>query len=197
MPAEDEDYVHRVGRVGRADQPGIAISIISSQKEKVWYHANCSNRGKGCSDTRLVPNGGCCIWYDEVKIFEKVEKRLGGNPIPILDQHKHLSSTNKIEDFVKSIEAKDPLLAASEKKLKKLMPTIEQLNFLEVTAQNQYLTIPLDFENIFGEGDAAQKIMAKKKKTHRGGKKKSRGGRRRNKNNKNNNTNNDVGPAKG
>ena len=66
MPAEDEDYIHRVGRVGRADQPGIAISIISSQKEKVWYHANCTDRGKNCSDTRLVPNGGCCIWYDDV-----------------------------------------------------------------------------------------------------------------------------------
>ena len=30
-----------------------------------------------------MPKSGCCIWYDEVKIFEKVEQRLGGNPILI------------------------------------------------------------------------------------------------------------------
>merc|ERR1712228_182451 len=184
MPAEDEDYVHRVGRVGRADKPGIAISIISSQKEKVWYHSNCPDRGKNCSDTRLVPQGGCCIWYDEVKIFEKVEKRLGGNRIPILDQHKHLSSSNKIEDFVKTIEEKDPLLVASEKKLKKLLPTIDQLNALEVSAQNQFLNIPIQFQGIFGGpgGDIYANIKkAKRKKVHRAGKKKNRGGRKKKK----------------
>eukprot|EP00484_Ammonia_sp_Unknown_P024311 CAMPEP_0197049336 /NCGR_PEP_ID=MMETSP1384-20130603/24496_1 /TAXON_ID=29189 /ORGANISM="Ammonia sp." /LENGTH=808 /DNA_ID=CAMNT_0042481599 /DNA_START=30 /DNA_END=2456 /DNA_ORIENTATION=+ len=184
MPAEDEDYVHRVGRVGRADQAGIAISIISSQKEKVWYHANCPDRGKTCQDTRLVEKGGCCIWYDEVKIFEKVEQRLGGNPIPILDQDKHLSSSNKIEQFIRTIEAQDPLLTASEKKLKKLLPTIQHLNQLEVMAQNQYLSIPQNFANLFrGDGDnvdlnqVEQMLQDKmKRKKKRTGKKK-RGGK--------------------
>ena len=146
MPAEDEDYVHRVGRVGRADKPGIALSIISSQKEKVWYHSNCPDRGRYCKDTRLVERGGCCIWYDEVKIFEKVEKRLGGNPIPILDQQKHLNSSIEIQSFIKDVAAKDPLVAESEKKLKKLLPTIRQLNNLEVTAQNQALFMQYDYD---------------------------------------------------
>merc|ERR1712130_709657 len=99
-----------------------------------------------------------------------------------LDQHKHLGSNAKITDFVKSIEAKDPLLAASEKKLKKLMPTIEQLNQLEVSTQNQFLNIPLQFSNIFGGpgGNIAANLKrAKKKKVHRAGKKKSRGGKKR------------------
>merc|ERR1712157_409533 len=140
---------------------------------------------------RLVPQGGCCIWYDEVKIFEKVEKRLGGSRIPILDQYKHLESNSKIEDFVKTIEKKDPLLAASERKLKKLMPTIQQLNQLEVSAQNQFLNIPIQFQGIFGGpgGDVAANMRkAKKKKVHRAGKKKSRGGRKKKKK---------SGPAKG
>eukprot|EP01083_Nonionella_stella_P028991 79902_1 len=190
MPAEDEDYVHRVGRVGRADQAGIAISIISSQKEKVWYHSNCPDRGKNCTNTNLTTQGGCCIWYDEVKIFEAVEKRLGGNPIPILDQNKHLNSKGKIMDFIKTIEAKDPLIASSEKKYKKLLPTIEQLNHLEVIAQNEYLHIPLKFANVFGK-DGNVKVMhsKKKKKVHRAGKKKSRGGRKKKKQ--------PAGPARG
>lgn len=173
MPAEDEDYVHRVGRVGRADKPGIALSIISSQKEKVWYHSNCPDRGKYCKDTRLVERGGCCIWYDEVKIFEKVEKRLGGNPIPILDQNKHLNSSIEIQSFIKDVAAKDPLVAESEKKLKKLMPTIRQLNNLEVTAQNQALCMQYDFEGMFSANGQQMQPGAgrKKKRKHRSGRK--------------------------
>jgi len=171
MPAEDEDYVHRVGRTGRVDKPGIALSIISSQKEKVWYHSNCPDRGRYCKDTRLTDKGGCCIWYDEVKIFEKVEKRLGGNPIPILDQNKHLSSTIEIGSFIKDVAAKDPLLAESVRKLKKLKPTIDQLNALEVTAQNQALFMDFDFEGICKNDQPGALRKSLQKKRHRGGRK--------------------------
>ena len=37
LPDEAENYIHRVGRVGRADTMGLAISIVASGgvKEKV------------------------------------------------------------------------------------------------------------------------------------------------------------------
>jgi ATP-dependent RNA helicase DDX1 len=37
LPASDEkeSYVHRIGRVGRADRMGLAISIVSTVREKV------------------------------------------------------------------------------------------------------------------------------------------------------------------
>lgn len=35
LPDKPEDYIHRVGRVGRADKMGLAISIVGSTKEKV------------------------------------------------------------------------------------------------------------------------------------------------------------------
>ena len=50
MSGESEDYIHRVCRVGRADTLGIAISLVSSCKEKVWYH-KCSSRGTNCRNT--------------------------------------------------------------------------------------------------------------------------------------------------
>ena len=39
LPDEKENYLHRIGRVGRADRMGLAISLVSSVPEKVWYVA--------------------------------------------------------------------------------------------------------------------------------------------------------------
>ena len=35
LPDRSEDYIHRVGRVGRADTMGLAISLVSTMPEKV------------------------------------------------------------------------------------------------------------------------------------------------------------------
>ena len=35
LPDEKQNYVHRIGRVGRADRMGLAISLVSKVKEKV------------------------------------------------------------------------------------------------------------------------------------------------------------------
>jgi ATP-dependent RNA helicase DDX1 len=81
LPDKSEDYIHRVGRVGRADRLGMAISIVARGKEKVWFH-QCKSRGSGCQDVRLVEEGGCGLWFDEPTYFAAIQKRLGGEPIP-------------------------------------------------------------------------------------------------------------------
>lgn len=35
LPDEKQNYVHRIGRVGRAERMGLAISFVSALKEKV------------------------------------------------------------------------------------------------------------------------------------------------------------------
>lgn len=35
LPDEKSNYVHRIGRVGRAERMGLAISLVSSIPEKV------------------------------------------------------------------------------------------------------------------------------------------------------------------
>lgn len=66
LPDEKSNYVHRIGRVGRAERMGLAISLVSSIPEKVWYHGQwCQSRGKNCWNTNLVEKKGCCIWYNE------------------------------------------------------------------------------------------------------------------------------------
>lgn len=69
LPDRPEDYLHRIGRCGRAETMGLAVSLVGTDKEKVWYHT-CASRGRDCSNTRLVEQGGCCIWYDETAMLK-------------------------------------------------------------------------------------------------------------------------------
>ena len=84
LPDKSEDYIHRVGRVGRADMMGLAISLVATCREKVWYYDKRKWQGKKLNPAlaSLGPHGnpvggGCCIWYDEPDLLKQVEKRLG------------------------------------------------------------------------------------------------------------------------
>ena len=41
LPDDKANYLHRIGRVGRAERMGLAISFVSNVPEKVWFHSNC------------------------------------------------------------------------------------------------------------------------------------------------------------
>ena len=75
LPDNEEDYIHRVGRVGRADTLGLAVSIVASVPERVWY---CKRKGytpwTGPTASDVAEH---TVWYDEAALLEKVEARLG------------------------------------------------------------------------------------------------------------------------
>merc|ERR1711966_362871 len=106
LPDDIENYIHRIGRCGRAERMGLAISIVATEREKVWYH-KCPSRGKNCTpypgNTKLtipfgndgklksrddskwiVDEGGCTIWYDEPDLIRQIEKRIG-QPMLVMD----------------------------------------------------------------------------------------------------------------
>ena len=71
LPDEPENYIHRIGRVGRADKVGLAVSLVAAgAKERVWFH-KCANRGKGCGDVAK-----CSVWYDEPHLLASIRRRL-------------------------------------------------------------------------------------------------------------------------
>lgn len=76
LPDEKANYVHRIGRVGRAERMGLAISLVSCVPEKVWYHSNCANKGRNCWNTNLTEDRGCCIWYNEPQYLADIEEHL-------------------------------------------------------------------------------------------------------------------------
>ncbi|XP_069174272.1 ATP-dependent RNA helicase Ddx1-like [Procambarus clarkii] len=78
LPDEKSNYVHCIGRVGRAERMGLAISLVAAVLEKVWYHGEwCSTRGRNCFNTRLTTEGGCCVWYNEPQYLADIEEHLG------------------------------------------------------------------------------------------------------------------------
>ena len=68
LPDRSEDYIHRIGRVGRADTMGLAISLVSAVPERVWY---CSQKGyKPWLDPQAADVRDHTIWYNEQDLLK-------------------------------------------------------------------------------------------------------------------------------
>ncbi|THD25306.1 ATP-dependent RNA helicase DDX1 [Fasciola hepatica] len=139
LPDEKQNYVHRIGRVGRAERMGLAISLVSTVKEKVWYHSNCSTRGRGCYNTRLVEHGGCCIWYNEPNLLGEIEEHLG---ITIDTVDSKLSIPADAFDGKVVYGQKLKHLAPTYKShVDVLASSVKELNQLEKRSQQSYLRL--------------------------------------------------------
>jgi len=137
LPDDIENYIHRIGRCGRAERMGLAISIVATEREKVWYH-KCPSRGKNCSphpgntkltipfgpNQKLMPRddskwiideGGCTIWYDEPDLVKQVEKRIG-QPLAAMDP----------EDFSVPGVMESPLGDEFKKKVKATVAVVKE-----------------------------------------------------------------------
>ncbi len=137
-PENAEDYIHRIGRVGRADRMGLAFSIVAANGvgEQVWYH-KCANRGKNCENRNLVERGGCTIWYDEGLCLAKVEKLLNQR-IPELDADLSLPAVLR-ELNVKYGEDSKQNEQVTSVHVEQLSGGVRELAVMELRAQNAFL----------------------------------------------------------
>jgi ATP-dependent RNA helicase DDX1 len=143
LPDESEHYIHRIGRVGRADLMGLAISIVADEgvQEKVWYHS-CANRGKGCTNRQLKSQGGCTIWYNEGALLSDVCQRLHVGSIPSLQEDFSLPpelAEKQVEYGEDSIEKMDVVKVDELHHYQTLGPTVKELAAMEFEAQNIFL----------------------------------------------------------
>ena len=123
-----EDYVHRIGRVGRADSMGLAISLVAANcEEKVWF---CTKKGykpwlnPTKNDVKPNKQGGHTTRLDESHVTTEIERKLGNSTV------ESLGENYAIPDHFGTMEQYG--------KTKKLTVTIdeEQIRRLEMYAPN-------------------------------------------------------------
>lgn len=150
LPDPSDQYIHRIGRVGRAGCPGMAISLIGAVKEKVWYHkCNRTDNGAGCRNRALLEQGGCCKWYDELTLKAEIETRLSAGKenkliIPFVDRNKlSLGSDmlHRMAQLAAGANKGSKELEVSLGHVAALRPQVSQLAALEFRVQQNYLEI--------------------------------------------------------
>ncbi len=138
LPDDKQNYVHRIGRVGRAERMGLAISLASKVPEKVWYHT-CASRGKNCFNTVLKEDGGCCIWYNEMQYLDDIEEHLG---VTISQVPSTLDiPVDEFDGKVVYGEKRKQKESAFKGHVEFLAPTVKELFEYEKTAQMNYLNL--------------------------------------------------------
>lgn len=152
LPDESENYIHRIGRVGRADRLGLALSFATNVKEKVWYH-KCRDRGRGCTNTNLVDKGGCTIWYDEPAYLEAIEKRLGAKIeaiAPIHDPGNPLRYRFQLPEWAASLSYGEDRVGPQEtsEHIAAISGRVETLAELERRSQLSFHDMNTRFTNI-------------------------------------------------
>jgi ATP-dependent RNA helicase DDX1 len=138
LPDKSENYIHRVGRVGRSDFTGLAVSLVSSQKESMWFHT-CNRAKSGtCKNRKLVDVGGCVVWYDESKILEEIETRLGGK-IEELDTSFRRSGAAAVLYGAMRDDAEFGSATAAH--IESLRPAVQELVRMEHDAQTSFFDL--------------------------------------------------------
>ncbi|XP_076629609.1 ATP-dependent RNA helicase Ddx1 [Colletes latitarsis] len=138
LPDEKSNYVHRIGRVGRAERMGLAISLVSKVPEKVWYHGEwCHTRGRNCQNTNLTNQGGCCVWYNEPNYLAEIEDHLN-----VTIQQVGTDIKVPLNDFDGKVtygQKKRNMGSDYQNHVQQMAPYVSQLSSLESKAQLMYL----------------------------------------------------------
>lgn len=140
LPDEKSNYVHRIGRVGRAERMGLAISLVSTVPEKVWYHGEwCSSRGRNCWNTNLTDDRprGCCTWYNEPQYLADIEDHL---TITIQQVGTDMVvPANEFDGKVVYGQKKKQAGSGYQDHVTQMAPVVKSLQELESQAQLYYL----------------------------------------------------------
>lgn len=145
LPDKSENYIHRVGRVGRSEYMGLAISLVSSQKEAVWFHT-CSRAKNGvCNNRKLVDVGGCVLWYNEPKILEEIENRLGGKIEELGSDLTRKGGKDAPPVLYGSMRDEAHAGAATASHIASLKPALEELMRLEHDVQESFFQLQTQY----------------------------------------------------
>lgn len=151
LPDAAENYIHRIGRVGRAEKMGLAISIVAADniREKVWWH-NCKGRGVGCTKRALLEQGGCTKWQSEGELLRAIEDRLHQPLLELgssFELPEELAKLNIVygEESKAYIGPVGVIAQMTQSHVEELRASVRDLNAMEVQAQNMFLCMKMKF----------------------------------------------------
>ncbi|MDD3351148.1 MAG: DEAD/DEAH box helicase [Candidatus Methanomethylophilaceae archaeon] len=82
LPMDSENYLHRIGRTGRAGKEGIAVSFVTKQEE---YHIRQYERETGKKILKVradeMPSAGTMVIEDQVRAPAKAQRQFATVPI--------------------------------------------------------------------------------------------------------------------
>ncbi|KAK9822994.1 hypothetical protein WJX81_003865 [Elliptochloris bilobata] len=158
LPDRSEDYIHRVGRVGRAEALGVAFSLVAAVRERVWF---CTQRGARPwerptrADLHDRAQGGHTIWYDEPALLQDIEERLK-QAIPCAGADLSLPPVVRrggARGAAYGMQRDAGAAQAQVERLAALRPAVEALWRLETQAQVSFF----DLQRRFGGGGPASR----------------------------------------
>jgi ATP-dependent RNA helicase DDX1 len=178
LPDKPETYVHRVGRVGRAERIGLAVSLVSTVKERVWY-CRIGNKPP-CQDTRdfdaggtqvarffigSLQSAGCffpfanvfagnCIWYDEPQFAGKIEQLLTTKHVLTKLEYPCLTLPDSVQALIQGkaygerADTNGPLDPEVKAKLDEIKAQLDVLATAESLMQKDYWRIRHRFRKV-------------------------------------------------
>ena len=139
LPDLPENYVHRIGRVGRADKVGLAISLVATAKEKVWF---CQKGKKPPQkDTRPYDAGGNCVWYDEPKLLAAVETKVKAKIPTMAAAECQLPENLRDVSFGDEANEQDQFTKASKLHRDAMADDVNALIDMETMAQRSFFAL--------------------------------------------------------
>jgi len=153
LPDRSEDYVHRIGRVGRADSMGLAISVVAANcEEKVWF---CTKKGykpwlnPTKNDVKSNKQGGHTTWLDESHALTEIERKLGNSTVESLGENyaipHHFGS---IEQYGKTKKITVTIDEEQIRRLEMYAPNVRALADLESQVSLSYWTLKRKFNQM-------------------------------------------------
>jgi ATP-dependent RNA helicase DDX1 len=148
LPDKSENYIHRVGRVGRSDYMGLAVSLVSSQKEAVWYHTCSSGRSAGCQNRKLLDVGGCVQWYNEAKLLQEIEERLGGKIEELGVDYRRVGGADAAPVLYGAMRDDAELGSATAAHVESLKPAVQELMRMEHDVQACFFALQERYRSV-------------------------------------------------
>jgi ATP-dependent RNA helicase DDX1 len=148
LPDNEEDYIHRVGRVGRADTLGLAVSIVASVPERVWF---CRRKGyTPWTAPTAADVAEHTVWFDEPALLARVEARLGA-PVALMGSACELPPGLGSGGDAYGKTRADTCAADAAARSLHLAPAVAALSKLEHAVQRSYWELKSRYGPAFDE----------------------------------------------